>query len=263
MEGKGRYEIIFKELLEQAIEHDAPFPEYAKRDYNIYKLNEKEAVEYLNSLSNCLLSIDYETTGIKPQKEGHQIVSMSISPDAHNAYVFPVTRALYMPIRRVLNDKTIQKSAQNLKFERMWSKVIFGTTGVRWAWDSLIGTHLLNNQTQTGLKFQTYVNFGICDYSKDVDKFLKAETSNGFNNITQANMSKLLEYNAMDTIFERRLSEVQKAQIQNTPLMQAYNLIHNSLMALSNTEIQGLHVNMQHYKQHEQRLSEQLILLIL
>jgi len=257
--GKGRYETIFHEQLQAAIEHDEPFPEFSKRNYTINYLSESDAIDFMDSLKRQTISIDYETTGLKPHKTGHRIVSMSISINAYTAHVFKVTKKMVKSIRRILNASDIGLTAQNLKFERMWSKVIFGTTGKKWMWDSMIASHLLNNQTKTGLKFQTYVNFGIPDYSLDVKKYLEGDFPNDFNQIDKTPEFKLLTYNAMDTIFERRLTLTQQPIIRtNKKLFKAYQLIHNSLPALSDTEINGFKINPEHYKRQYQILSAKI-----
>lgn len=249
-ENKGRYEEIFHENLKTAIEHTKPFPILSEENYQIHILNEQEAIDYLDSLICGTISIDYETTGLKPHKNGHQIVSMSISPDENNAYTFLITRKMVKNIRRVLNDKRVGLQAQNMKFERMWSKVIFGTPGAPWVWDSLLASHLLNNQASSALKFQTYVNFGIPDYSKDVDRFLKATTANGFNQIHQIPHYTLLKYNGNDTIWERRLSITQKQIIlPDKKLLMAYRHAHQGSLALSDTEIYGFRIDLDHYNQ--------------
>ena len=68
--------------------------------------------------------------------------------------------------------------------------------------------HCLDNRKGvTGLKFQTYVNFGITDYDSDIHKFLSATDeylgANSINKIedfiSQYGVHSLLDYNGMDS----------------------------------------------------------------
>ena len=56
-----------------------------------------------------------------------------------------------------------------------------------WYWDSMIAAHILNNQAGvSGLKFQTYVHFGVIDYSSEISPYLKSDdkSANGINKNT-------------------------------------------------------------------------------
>jgi len=69
----------------------------------------------------------------------------------------------------------------------------------------------------TGLKFQTYVNFGVVDYASEVAPYLQAKDNNGnaINRIMElvgmpGGKEKLLEYCGLDAVYEYRLAMIQQ-----------------------------------------------------
>jgi hypothetical protein len=108
-----------------------------------------------------------------------------------------------------------------MKFEETWSYVRLGTRVKGWHWDSMLSAHELDNRTGiTGLKFQVFVQFGVADYSSEIEKWLQAKDSKNANSInhvkdlikTESGKMKLLKYNALDSIFEYRLATKQMKQ---------------------------------------------------
>jgi hypothetical protein len=73
--------------------------------------------------------------------------------------------------------------------------------------------HILDNRPGIlGLKFQTYVNFGVVDYDSHIAPYLTSNSKNGnaFNRVDDIPIDDLLEYCAMDSLFEYRLAEIQR-----------------------------------------------------
>ncbi len=155
-----------------------------------------------------LIAFDYETTGLKPYGAGHKIACCSV---ATNDQCF----ALWYPygfnaLQRILRSKTIQKTAHNIKFERIWTRVILGYDVQNWGWDSMASSRIMDNgRGVSGLKFQVYVNFGIADYDSKIGEFLKGEekgNGNAFNQVFKAPRKELLKYCGLDSIFGYKLS---------------------------------------------------------
>jgi DNA polymerase len=159
------------------------------------------------------MSFDYETTGLKPQRKGHDIVCVSMC-DGKLSRVFPMYDECRKPFTQFLKNKKIRKIASNLKFEDVWSRVILNSEVESWGWDTMQNAHILDNREDiTGLKFQTYVRYGIADYSSSVEKFLKAKNefgANSFNDIRkvlkEGKWKELLKYCALDSLFEYKLA---------------------------------------------------------
>ncbi len=170
----------------------------------------------LYDIKSDLISFDYETTGLKPQAKGHRIICASVSPDENSAYVFLMPKSQHerKPFIELLSNNLVGKMAHNCKFEDTWSRVRLQQTVRNWQWDSMLAAHLLDNRKGiTGLKFQTYVNFGIVDYDSEISPYLQADDKNGnsFNKINKLisnpeGVHKLLYYCALDSIYEYRLA---------------------------------------------------------
>jgi uracil-DNA glycosylase family 4 len=141
---------------------DEPLPEYREPQIDVVDEPGK-----MTSMST-IISIDFETTGIKPQAAGHRIVSCAIADSVDHAWAFlmPLKRSKQMPLLSVLRDKSIGKMAHNCKFEQTWATVRLRQPIAKIAWDSMLAAHVLDNRPGiTSLDFQVYVNLGIIDYS--------------------------------------------------------------------------------------------------
>lgn len=150
-----------------------------------------------------IIAFDYETTGLKPDNKGHRIYSASIYRLGDDtAYSFLVTETNIEKLKAVLNSREIKKIAHNIKMEERWSRKMLGIGVNGWLWDTCLGAHCINSTSgNSGLKFQALVNFGRDDYSKSVEQYLRAETSNGINTIYNCPIHSLLEYGAWDAYY--------------------------------------------------------------
>lgn len=215
-----------KTIWEQDIKRTVSMLQESIRIYkepNIEILAEED-LQVLSTLRNDF-AFDYETTGLKPHAEGHQIVCASIAVNADFAYVFmmPTSRKARQPFIELLKNPKIGKIAQNMKFEHTWSLIRLKTEVQNWVWDTMLATHILDNRPGvTGLKFQTYVQFGIIDYASEVSSFLSATDNTNANNINNimklveqsGGKEKLMKYCALDSIYEYRLSMIQRSIIE-------------------------------------------------
>jgi uracil-DNA glycosylase family 4 len=173
-----------------------------------------QAVKYLDDLVKnrtvTHFSFDYETTGLKPHREGHKIVSCSVCTSPTDAVAFPVNNAVKNAFRPVLAHPKIGKLAHGMKFEDSWSRARIGTPVRNWSWCSMNAAHVLDNRPGIcGLKFQTYVNFGVVDYDSRISHFLESEDNecgNGFNRIFDADLNDVLAYNKLDAIYGLKLA---------------------------------------------------------
>jgi uracil-DNA glycosylase family 4 len=170
--------------------------------------------QYLDSPPD-LLSFDYETTGLKPYKKGHEIVCVAVCC-SDTAFAFTLEDKKVLKYwKQVLKDKGIKKTAQNLKFEQLWSKIILGTTVKGWKWDTMQASHILDNRKYiVGLKFQSYINFGQEDYSSHLDKYIKTKDDEEFNKIREAGINQVMQYCAMDAILEHKLALKQMKELE-------------------------------------------------
>ena len=211
----GVEETIWLQDLKQAFQ-------LLKQPLYLYKKPKIEIIEDLSILrkikDKSTIAFDYETTGLKPHKEGHRIVCVSVATGENHAYVFmmPKSRRARQPFVDLLINPKIYKIAANMKFEETWSKVRLETSVKSWLLDTMVMGHILDNRKYiTGLKFQTYVQFGIIDYDSEVSPYLrpkgKKSSGNDFNQVDillkkPRGKQMLLEYCALDSIYEYRLA---------------------------------------------------------
>lgn len=205
------------------------------------------------------LPFDYETTGLKPYVQGHKIVSISFYFNG-TAYSFPFDykdhwskkefRQIRKRWRKILKDENIGKIAHNIKYEDVWTSQLLNVNIKSWMWDTMLASHVLDNRSSyTGLKFQSYINFGIYPYDKEIKKFLKAKTANSFNRVEEVPLDKLLHYGGLDSLLTSKLfyKQVKEFETRGRNLAEAYNLLHDGTLALSKVEQNGICVNEDYY----------------
>lgn len=226
-ERNPEYQTVWKADLTQIgelIKKQAPFPQLPPLGNLVKILTPSEALNVLEELLSrkypFMAAIDYETTGLKPHNtDAHRIVCASICTEPDLSYAFSLnSNRVRNPWRKLLESPIIGKVAHNMKFEHSWSKNILKTDVGNWTWDTMLATHLLDNRPDiTGLKFQTYVNFGVSGYDDEISRYLRSDdtkNSNSVNNIMKAvNNSvlreKLFTYCALDSLFTYKLARKQ------------------------------------------------------
>jgi uracil-DNA glycosylase family 4 len=198
---------------------DVEVPKYIEP--KIHYLQDLSVLEKLQEAPE--IAFDYETTGLKAQRKGHRIVCVSVAINMKEVYVFmlPETKVGRKPFIDLLTNPSIGKMAHNMKFEHSWTYHRLGVEIKNWQWDSMIAAHMLDNRSGvTGLKFQTYANFGVVDYSSEITPYLRKreEGGNGMNGIyelleEEGGKEKLLKYCALDSHYQYMLSRIQMAQL--------------------------------------------------
>lgn len=222
--------VVWRKDLKQAFE-------CLKKELPIYVEPEIEVITDLDKLNyhkigsvkartnNIEIAFDFETTGLKPQADGHRIVCVSVADSEDHVYVFmmPQSRQERKPFIEILTNPMIGKIAQNMKYEHVWSQVRLKTEVKGWIWDTMQATHILDNRSGvTGLKFQVFVQFGVVDYDSEINQYLKSndeKNANAINNIMKlvempGGKEKLMKYCALDSVFEYRLSKIQRELIK-------------------------------------------------
>ena len=191
-----------------------------------FRKYEEPVIEFIEDLSILdkiqagMVAFDYETTGIKPHAQGHRNVVVSVADSENHCYVFlmPTSRQARQPFINLLKDANVAKVGHNIKYEENWSVVRLNQPVINWAWDSMLASHILDNRTGvTGLKFQTYVQFGIPDYTSEVDPLfqgMRNESGNTINKILEHvkdsdKRSKIMKYCGYDSIHTYRLAKMQ------------------------------------------------------
>jgi len=218
---------IWRQDLQRAINClDRPLPAFEDERKNVTIVRrERELVRLLKKARKAdRIAFDYETTGLKPHAAGHEIVCASFAMDEEQAYAFRMPEKGSRGWKlwaELMADPTVSKMAHNMKFEEMWTQVIFGTPVVGWEFDSMLAAHILDNRKHVAsLKFQAYVQFGIVDYSSAIEPWLKGDEQQGANSfnylhrlISRYGDEELLIYNGIDSLLEFRLAMQQMDEI--------------------------------------------------
>lgn len=212
----------FMKDLKNALSHvdkEVPILGDLEQYTNILTKSE-DVIDYLKMLLKTKpreLSFDYETTGIKPHRKKHKILTVSFCFDEKVATAFEMKDEYIPLLKKVLTHPKIGKVAQNMKYEMAWTREKLGVEAKPFIWDTMLGTHILDARTGiTGLKFQTFVQLGIAGYEDSMKKWIGSTEEerekhgcNGLNRLAEAPMDKVLIYNALDSFFEHRLMMMQ------------------------------------------------------
>ncbi len=243
--------------------------DFERKDFEQYITPLKD-FERVKKLLNRILkrkttiSYDYETTGLKPFKEGHKIVTIGLAVTAKKAFAFPYqwknhwTKKEFAEIKRlwtaILKDPKIKKIAHNSKYEEIWGEHFFGVTH-DWLFDTMMAEHILDNRAaSTGLKFQTFVRYGVRPYDKIIAPFLK---SNGkeFNTVEKAPFTDLLLYNGLDCLFCMMLYKDQNREIsKRRGLLKAYVFFMKGNKQMAKIQLNGINMNAKYYYKTEKLL---------
>lgn len=216
-----------------------------------------------DAMSWHTFALDYETTGLKPYREGHKIISASIS-NGKVSYAFPFendNKEFHKAWRALLRNDN-RKVAHNLAFEQLWTKQICGYWIKNAHYDTMLASQCLNNQKPANLKYLVYTEFGIIGYDDYADSFLKASKSdkdtygnNAFNQIEEADLSEILKYNALDSKFTMWLYDKLTQKIEPEP-MKGPLLLVNGANALAQVQFNGIRVHEKMLKEAQEKLKE-------
>lgn len=226
------------------------------------------ALKWILEVKPPVIAFDYETTGLKPFRQGHRIDTLAIS-NGDWCYSFPVMRPGHFSDqqqkevlrlwRRILLHPGIALVAHNLKFEDMWSRVIVGCEPSHWLWDTMTTQHLIDERPGTkGLKWQGYVRWGLWDWDGEMKDFLRAPTSNEFNMIHMAPLDKLLFYNGIDAVVTYRLWQEQQPEVKNEKQEFMVDFFREGLEVLSEMTDHGVPVNEEYYLTEDANLDQQI-----
>jgi len=233
--------------------------------------NTDDAIDHIRSYKEKeLLVFDYETTGIKPHRKGHKIVSVSLS-DGNSAVAFPFFNhdEFRKEWRRLMMNPNIGKIAQNYKFEEMWTETILGHKVINWVWDTMLAQHCIHNKKALTLKFWSYIRLGIISYDETVDKFITGlkpgenkKSDNRFNLIEKAPLDDLLVYDGYDSLFTYKIYEIQKEILtEGNPQFNGYSLFMEGTDHLLQAGQAGIRMNVEKAEQEKNKCTRHIKLL--
>ncbi len=235
------------------------FPDYKSKVRLLTNYN--KVVKYLENIINTkpMIAYDYETTNIKPFDLGQRIWSIAVAYKG-KAIAFPFkwhdpdtgdnwwNKEQYKKInslwRRIIQDPDIKKIAHNSKFEEMWTREIMKVIARGWHWCTMNTAHILDERKRyVGLKFQTYINFGIEGYDAEVKPYIKTKPGDNINRLNHLPLKSLLLYNGLDALFTLKLYITQRRQIMRSPMKEAFTLFHEGLSTLMDVQETGIEID--------------------
>ena len=216
------YQLLWRNDIQSALAMDIlDFPTNPLDDIEIRYMYDGDVGEVAKNYCSAskLISFDYETSGLRPYRDGHQIYCASIArSEKHGlSFMFPddVNSSYLDGFIDVLRDRNVKKMSHNMCFEELWSRWILGTQVFGWEFDSMLAAHVLDSRPKfTGLKFQSYINFGVLGYEKALEDYIGADSTDGRNNIdelvkTKEGQTTLLKYCGIDSCLQFRLARLQ------------------------------------------------------
>lgn len=215
---------------------------------------------------NLRIAFDYETTAISPYHTRAMIWTIGVAIADDKAYSFPYDYNHWSQAQReqikklwiaILQKSSCEKIAQNLKFEEIWSYKIFGVAVNGWLWDTMIASHIIETQNMgSGLKYQTYVRWGVEPYDGAIEAYMKGSANSDINNLGNAPLYDLCLYNGADALFTYMLYLEQVAETKKeSDLYRACRFFYTGLATYSDLQKAGICVDAEYYKSEEQRLT--------
>lgn len=255
-----------KDLYNAIADSQKPFRRYnADRLLNL--LSQDEAIGLLNKLLQqkveYFLEIDFETTGLKPHRQGHSITHVGLCFDHAAAWSFRLTEALKPLLHQVLLDPDIPLAAHNIQMEQLWAWKILSAEipDEKWYWDSMIAAHVLDNRSDiTSLEFQAAVRYGDWFFKDATNPYLRCPGSvteygikrrtggNDFNRIYDCPEEDILRRVCKDALYGYWLSCDQIGEMNQFPtnpmsrglqISDAYWLFHGGTLAMGRSKISG------------------------
>lgn len=262
------YKLFYDRQLKSILAHiDKPVPVF--KDNVVCVTDEAKATELLEQYAyKKRMAFDYETTGLKPYRKGHEILCVSFA-DGKTSWAFPMFKSpRFLAAYRVLMETAPTKLiAHNAAFEKNWTKVILDIEPKNVTMDSMLLAHSYRNNIKTGLKFLVYAFYGVLGYDNEVDDYIDAPLeerkkygSNAFNRLKSLPIEKLLYYNGLDSQYTYWLYDDMFRELDEEHQFPGYKL-QNNLFAptLYRVQTRGMCLDVPNLLKWEKELTDKAI----
>ena len=177
-------------------------------------MDDSEAADMI--LEMCKSSVpvawDIEADRLKPDMPESEVVTCSLS-DGTTTFAFPWYGQAIKAMREFLQSD-VSKIASNLKYEHRWMLRHMKLSVRKWEWDTMLAAHVLDNRPGlSSIKFQAFVRLGVDSWDSHITPYFKADNSNSKNRIKEISLPNLLKYNALDSLYEWKVSKIQKRKM--------------------------------------------------
>ena len=243
---------------------------------NIEKMTDyKELVSRLKFIRDNaeIITIDYETTGLKPTNPGHRIAANAFTyveggevynisyPISYKGWFTEKQQARIMELTAEILKTNTPKIGHHAKFEEIWGDRILGTPTKNWIWCTMYCAHVLDERPKhCSLKTQAFIHFQAPSYEENMKKYLQSDQGgNAFNNVDKAPLMELLHYNGLDTYYTYNLYLKQKKMIEKDPSLYFINeLFLNGAMLFADMEKTGFGIIPDYFEERDKELSDLL-----
>ena len=190
-----------------------PVKDFDPKDNTLLFEDSKASPEIDKMCLEEYTAFDLETTTLKAEGDKVEIYSVAISCGSRTISFLMTNENEEAFKRYLLSDS--KKICHNLKFEDRYIRGVYGIHMNNPYLCTMIYSHIENNQTKVaGLKFQSFVKFGVGTYGDEAKKYFKSETSNSENLIKLCNVEQMLMYNGIDAACTYRLGMLYKKQME-------------------------------------------------
>jgi hypothetical protein len=225
-ESKPEVETVWKSDIKRALKFlgaDKPVVENHREKVTILR-DEQSILRALHRarIRKGYFSFDYEATGLRASVQKLVCVSFCQSPDrAYSFMLDNISDAVRSALREIMLDDEIGKISHNLSFEYEWTRFHFDVDRIKWAWDSMLAAHVIDNRPGIcRLKHQVFLNFGVPAYDQLIGPYLSsinprdpAAPNRIYEFIERYGEDECLIYCGLDSLFAYRLSMKQMETI--------------------------------------------------
>jgi uracil-DNA glycosylase family 4 len=224
-----------------------------------------QAIEWLEKHFNGVVTFDFETTGIKPHRKGHEIICVSFA-DGNEAWAFPFFKDEHFQKawKEAMRSPDAERIAHKIDFEHAWSRFKADAPPESFVWDTCLAAHCLDNKKPTNLKYLTYVKLGILGYDEPVSKFIEGvlseedgKSANHFNLIRSAPLQDLMKYCAMDSIFSWKLYGIQIEQLREEQ-KKGFQFFLAGAEAMASIQQEGFRIDVEELERQQTRLTKRM-----
>ena len=223
------------------------------------------------------VAIDYETTGLKLHREGHEIKAASVGyrkDGEYHAIGFwwdADNKHLIDSWYRLTHHKTIGLVAHKADYEACWTHFRAGLHNSRtdyptnWSWDTCLGAHVIDNNQKIGLKLHTYCELGVIGYDDKADKYITTTAegeadkygTNAFN-LLKASPSvpraDIAFYCGQDSLYSIYIRDSQSAQMVG--LEKPFRFFMGGMDALARVQSEGMPIDYDKIKDLRKELED-------
>ena len=253
---------------------DTPMP--TAPEWHETTMNAAKATELVKQAlgASGLVAFDYETTGLKPHRQGHRIVCASLAwerdgkPFACGFPWFPKDEPFIEAWAELM--ETAQLVAHKLDFEASWTAFRAGYNNgpspwpAWWGWDTCLGAHCLANERPTGLKFETFTRLGVLGYDDAADEYItglkpdeKDKGANAFNRVDECRLSDLVEYCALDSLYTLWLAGKQQSEMTEMQMV-GMRFFLGAAPEMAEVQSAGMNMSMEAMEAQWQALDKKL-----